>query len=61
MDRWDLLVLTAGDESQKKSFELHMASIRMCEFIGDYRIFSDYPAGAKIGKISRTFSNIQMS
>jgi hypothetical protein len=49
MDRWDLLVLTAGDQSQKKSFELHLASMQLHEFIDDYRIFADYPVGAKIG------------
>lgn len=47
--RWDLLVLTAGDESQKRSFQLHMSSIDLSSFIVDYRIYTDQPVGAKIG------------
>lgn len=49
---WDLVVLTAIDESQKLSYEKQIEFYLNCGSVPDvkFRVYSDEPTGVKIGE-----------
>lgn len=46
--KWDLLILTVGNEAQKKCFESQISSFYF-KYFTDFFVIEDFPVGTKIG------------
>ncbi|KAE9412320.1 hypothetical protein Angca_004667 [Angiostrongylus cantonensis] len=56
---WDLLILTAGSESQKCDFETHLSEIDISDYCRDTVVIADYPPGVRIGSGGATLNALQ--
>ncbi|KAK6744303.1 hypothetical protein RB195_011169 [Necator americanus] len=53
---WDLLVLTAGNESQKRDFEILLAESDVLRYCREVAVIADYPHEVKIGSGGATMN-----
>ncbi|KAK6058757.1 hypothetical protein COOONC_03667 [Cooperia oncophora] len=53
---WDLLVLTAGNDQQKRNFELLLAEVNTSLYCRETVVISDYPKDVRIGSGGATLN-----
>ncbi|EYC30611.1 hypothetical protein Y032_0005g2749 [Ancylostoma ceylanicum] len=56
LQMWDLLVLTAGSELQKRNFEILLADTDVNQYCRRTVVIADYPAGVRIGSGGATLN-----
>ncbi|VDM62980.1 unnamed protein product [Angiostrongylus costaricensis] len=56
---WDLLILTAGSESQKRNFENLLSETDISGYCRDTVVIADYPPGVRIGSGGATLNALQ--
>ncbi|CAJ0598362.1 unnamed protein product [Cylicocyclus nassatus] len=56
MEKWDILVLTAGSEKQKKDFELILSKEDLTSYCKKAVVIADYPDGVRIGSGGATLN-----